>query len=368
MKIPENKTYTLFGAVVLCDRVVPRGALAVKDGVITYAGERDMLDKTVGEAFDLGDDYIAPGFVDIHCHAGGKYVTHVDPVRASRHHLEHGTTSMLCTIYRGFTTDEYLSFIEKIKEASENGCGNIKGVHLEGPYLNPRYGAQSSESGDRPVKENYMKLAATGMVKQWTSAPEVPGVFDFISDISKMGIVPSIGHSMASPEEVSEAVRRGAKLVTHLYDATGKSIEPTAFDGTIEVSFNTACLIQDDMYYELICDERGIHVRPEHVKLAAKCVGVDRLIGITDACEGEDENTDVNFVNGEIYGSLLTMDRVAKNIKSIGFTVPEVFRMTARTPAKVVGIDGVGELKAGFKADVLVLDGELDLKNVITSY
>ena len=364
----ENvKNYTLYGAVVLCDRVVMRGALCVRDGVIVYAGERDALAAPVGYEFDFGDRYIAPGFVDIHCHAGGTYATHVDPVRASRHHLEHGTTSMLCTVYRGFTTDEYLSFIEKIKDASRE-CGNIKGVHLEGPYLNPRYGAESSEAGDRPVKENYMKLAATGFIKQWTSAPEVPGVFDFISDISKLGIVPSIGHSSASPEEVAEAARRGAKIVTHLFDATGKSVEPTSYDGTIEVSFNTACLIQDDMYYELICDERGIHVRPEHIKLAAKCVGVDRLIGITDACEGESDETDVNFVNGEIYGSLLMMDKAAKNLLAVGFTVPEVFRMTSRTPAKVVGIEKVGELKEGYFADVLVLERDMTLKKVFTSY
>ena len=122
------------------------------------------------------------------------------------------------------------------------------------------------------------------------------------------------------------------------------------------------------MYYELICDERGIHVRPEHIKLAAKCVGVDRLIGITDACEGESDETDVNFVNGEIYGSLLTMDKVAKNLHAVGFTVPEVFMMTSKTPAAVVGIDAVGEIKAGNKADIIVLDPDFSLRRVITSY
>lgn len=360
------KTYTLTGAVVLCDRVVPRGALVVEDGVIKYAGEAEGA-CFLGEVFDFGDGYIAPGFVDIHCHAGGTVAVHDDPYRASRFHLEHGTTSMLCTIYRGFTTEQYLDFISKIKEASGE-CGNIKGVHLEGPYLNPRYGAEASESGDRPVKENYMKLAATGMIKQWTSAPEVPGVLDFISDISKLGIVPAIGHSSAGPEEVAEAYRRGAKIVTHLYDATGKSVEPTRFDGTIEVSFNAAALLQDDMYYELICDEREIHVRGDLVRLAAKCVGVDRLMAITDACEGESDETDVNIVNGELYGSLLTMDKVAKNVHALGFSVPEVFRMTSSTPSRVIGLDRVGELVEGYFADVVVVDRDFKLKEVITSY
>lgn len=361
------KDYTLYGTVVLRDRVVDDGAVSVKDGKIVYAGERAALPEVIGMARDLGTKVIAPGFVDIHCHAGGVYSVHVDPYRASRHHLEHGTTSMLCTIYRGFTTDEYLEFIDRIKAAMPE-CGNIKGIHLEGPYLNPRYGAEASEEGDRPVRENYMRLAATGMIKQWTSAPEVPGVHDFISDIASCGIVPAIGHSSAGTADVTEACRRGAKIVTHLFDATGKAVDPTTYDGTIEVSFNAACLIQDDMYYELICDEREIHVRGDLVRLAAKCVGVDRLIAITDACEGESDETDVNIVNGELYGSLLTMDRVAKNIRALGFSLPEVFRMTSTTPAAVIGLDGVGEIAPGYNADFVVLDGDFNVCDVITSY
>ena len=362
-----DKTYTLIGTVVLYDRVVTRGALCVKDGIVVYAGEREAAPGIDGKVYDVGDCIVAPGFVDIHCHAGGIYPVHEDPYKASHHHFIHGTTSMLCTIYRGFTTDEYLTFIDRIKAAMPE-CGNIKGVHLEGPYLNPFYGAEPSAEGDIPVRENYMKIAATGMIKQWTSAPEVPGVFDFISDISNCGIVPSIGHSSASPEEVSEVVRRGAKIVTHLFDATGKSVEPTRYDGTIEVSFNAACLLQDGMYYELICDEKEIHVRGDLVRLAAKCVGKDRLIAITDACEGESDETDVNIVNGELYGSLLTMDRVAKNIRALGFTLPEVFMMTSATPAEAIGLEMVGRLEEGYFADVLVLDDDFNVKSVFTSY
>jgi len=365
--VKSIKNHTLYGSVVLRDRVVLRGAIAVKDGVITYAGERDSLPEVTGEAIDFGERIIAPGFVDIHCHAGGIYPVHVDPYKASRHHLEHGTTSMLCTIYRGFTTDEYLEFIDRIKTAMPS-CGNIKGVHLEGPYLNPRYGAEASEEGDRPIKENYMKLAATGLIKQWTSAPEVPGVHEFISDIASCGIVPSIGHSSASPEDVAEAARRGAKIVTHLFDATGKAIDPTRYDGTIEVSFNAAALLQDDMYYELICDEEEIHVRGDLVRLAAKCVGKDRLVAITDACEGESDETDVNIVNGELYGSLLTMDRVARNVHALGFTLPETFAMTSTTPAKAIGLEKIGELKEGFFADAVVLDADFNVECVLTSY
>ena len=361
-----DKNYTLTGTVVLRDRVVPHGALSVRDGVIVYAGEREGAPVT-GRIYDAGDDMIAPGFVDIHCHAGGTAAVHEDPYRASRHHFEHGTTSMLCTIYRGFTTDEYLGFIERIRAAMPE-CGNIKGVRLEGPYLNPRFGAESSGEGDRPIKENYRKLAATGLVKQWTSAPEVPGVLEFISDIASLGIVPSIGHSSAGTADVSEAVRRGARIVTHLFDATGASVEPTRYAGTIEVSFNAACLLQDGMYYELICDEKEIHVRGDLVRLAAKCVGKDRLIAVTDACKGESRETDVNIVNGELYGSLLTMDRVAKNIRALGFSYDEVFGMTSATPAEAIGLEKVGRLEEGYLADVLVIDADFNVKSVFTSY
>lgn len=365
----QNKTYTLYGRVVLPCGVADAGQVSVKDGVIVYAGERNGAPRFDAEAFDLGDSYIAPGFVDIHCHAGGVVWAYEDPVKMAMYHLERGTTSVLCTLYRDFSHSELLCHINKIKSAMP-ACRTIKGVHLEGPYLNPSYGASAIDECERVEESRYCEIADTNVIKQWTYAPEVEGIERFSEYIVSRGIVPAIGHSCAAPRQVYDAVRRGAKIVTHLFCATGTTPEGKSYEGTIDVSFDMACLLCDGIYYEIICDRGGVHVRGDLVKLAAKTVGTDRLIAVTDACIGDDTDSasDINVVNGELYGSKLTMDSAARNLLALGFSVPEVFRMTSTNPAKAIKLERVGSLTKGFDADILVLDGGLNIKNIITSY
>ncbi len=360
-------TYTLYGKVVLPYSIIENGAVTVEDGKITYVGEKSELASPIGEVHDFTENYIAPGYVDIHCHAGGASWCHEDPEGMSSFHLAHGTTSILCTIYRGFTHEQLLSYVRKIKAAMATSK-SIKGVHLEGPYLNAKYGSCTVDEAQRVVKEEYMEIAAEGVVRQWTFSPEEEGTLEFVKDITNEGIVGAIGHSCASPEQVYAAYNAGAKLVTHLFDATGTAISPTEYDGTIEVSFDCAALLCDDMYYEIICDSKGVHVRGDMVKLAVKTVGVDRIIGVTDACTGDDSDTDINVVDGELYGSKLTMDKVAKNFRALGFTVPEVYRITSMTPASVCNIENVGKIEKGYNADLLILNEELDILKIFTSY
>lgn len=356
------KEYTLLGRVVLENEVLENGAVCASNGVITYVGEREGA-PLCGEVFDFEDKYVAPGFVDIHCHAGGEYWAHEDPVAMARHHKAHGTTSILCTIYRGFTNEEYLSFCDRVKEAMKEE-GIIKGVHMEGPYLNPKYGSETADEAEKIDRECYIPLAEKGIIKQWTFAPEVEGSEEFLLDIQKYGICPAIGHSCAAPEAVYDAARKGARLVTHLFDATGYSVSPTAYDGTIEVEFSFAAMLCDGLSYEIICDQNGVHVRPDHVRLLAKCCGVDSIVGVTDACTGDTSETDINVVNGELYGSKLTMDKAARNFKSIGFSIPDVFKICAKNPAKVIGLENTGSIKVGNAADLVVIDEDFNVRSV----
>lgn len=355
-------TTKYLGRVVLPDYVVDKGAVCVSDGVITYSGS-EYLSPEADVIVDHSGKYIAPGFVDIHCHAGDEVYCHEDPVKMSRYHLAHGTTSLLCTLYRDLTHIQLIEGIEKIKSAMSE-CTNIAGIHMEGPYLNPKYGAHVADSCNVNPDE-YNEYIASGIVKQWTSAPEVDGVMELISQLSKSGIVPAIGHSMASPEEVREAHRRGARIVTHLFDATGASISPSRYDGTIETTFDVAALVCDNFYHEIICDKGGIHVRPDMVRLAIKAAGIDRIVAVTDCCAGGiDDGSDVNIENGELNGSKMTMDQAARNFFALGLTVPEVFRVTAANPAAAVRLDYAGTLSAGKRGDLLVLDNELNLEKV----
>lgn len=355
---------SLSGNLVFPDRI-EKGRIAVDNGRIVSICPISHAPLSEKE-LDCGEDYISPGFVDIHCHAGGDWWAYENPEKMARYHLRHGTTGLLCTLYRDVPREKIFRTAEKVKELMQAGS-NILGLHLEGPYLNPEYGSGSVGcAGEKVDPKQYLPLADTGVIRQWTFAPEVEGTDVFLKDIVSRGIVPAIGHSSASPGQIAAAEKGGARIVTHLFDATGTSISPTRYDGTIEPSFNCGALICEHLYYEIICDRGGVHVRPELLKLAVKTVGIDRIVGVTDACTGDpEENADVNFVNGELMGSKLTMESVARNFYALGFSVPEIFRMVSFNPAKAIGMENeIGSLAIGKRADLLVLDENLNLKNV----
>lgn len=354
--------YTIYGTVVIGDKVITDGAVAVEKGIIVYSGERAGA-PLIGEAVDYKGALIVPGFVDIHCHAGGEYWCYEDPRAVADHHLAHGTTSMCETLYRDMSIDETVDAIARIREAMDD-CKNIIGVHLEGPYLNPKYGAMVEDREVVADPDEYMRLFEDGTVIHVSFAPEVKGTDGLLNVLKEKGIVPAIGHSMASYEDVSRAVEGGVKNVTHLFDATGAAISPTRWDGTIEVDFNAATLLCDGLCYELICDEKGVHVRPEMVRLAAKTVGIDNLIGITDACTGTTDDTDINFLNGELNGSKLTMNRVFRNFVSYGFTLCDAVKFTSSNASRLMGLSDRGSLEKGKIADICVLDENYDIIKV----
>ncbi len=356
-------TYTLYGTVVTDGCIIESGAVAVENGTILYAEAREHA-PVIGEVEDLTGCVLLPGFIDIHCHAGGEVWCHEDPHAVAEYHLKRGTTGLCCTLYRDLGTDGILAAQEKVKAAMKDSP-SILGVHLEGPYLNPRYGAKPSDKPLFADPKEYIPLLETGIVRHATFAPEVEGTDQFLTDLLRLGIVGSIGHSEASPEAVRRAADRGARCVTHLFDATGSSISPTRWDGTIETDFNAAALLCDDLYYEIICDSMGVHVRREMLQLTKKLVGASRIIGITDACGGPGSTGDVNFEDGELNGSKLTMDQVAKNFYAAGFSLSEIAMVTAGNAAKLLGIYGeTGSLEQGKRADIVALTKDFTVKRV----
>lgn len=356
--VTYSSDFALRGRLLTKGEVLEDGALLVRNGIIVYAGAMAGAPEV---DYTPVDGILAPGFVDIHCHAAGQVFAHEDPEAVAEHHLNHGTTAMLLTLYRDLGFERTLQALEEIKNRMPV---NVLGAHLEGPYLNPRYG--TGHGGTVQVnKDEYIRLAETGIIRQWTCAPEVEGVTEFIRYIKAQGIVPAIGHSEASPEQVFEAEKAGAGIVTHLFDATGCSRSQTRWAGTLETDFSTAALVCDDLYYEIICDREGVHVRPEFVKLAMKAAGLDRIVAITDCYVGPEDGSDVNFNGTDLSGSKLTMDAAARNFKALGLSLPEVFQVVAENPAKAIGMERtVGSLTEGCRGDVLVVDEDINILSI----
>lgn len=352
----------ILGDLVLPDRVLRGGAVVVADGIIEYAGPADGV-ALPDDQIQAGDRLVAPGFVDIHCHSGGDAMSHDDPEAVAAYQRRFGTTGLLLTFYRNLSDDEVLEGLRKIKACP---APSILGVHMEGPYLNPEYGSKKQPFADVDPAF-YRQVIDSGLVRQWTYAPEMPGTSAFAREIAAAGIVPAIGHSAASPAEVDQAVRDGARIVTHLMNATGSSISPTRYGGTIEVSFDIAAMRHNNVFFEVIFDRECIHVRREMVEFILKACGVDFVVGITDCMAGgTDDGRDVTIENGALCGSRLTMSSVARNFLSLGLPLHDVFKVVSRNPARAIGMDDcVGSLLKGRRADLLLIDAELNNVEVV---
>ena len=359
------KQYAVLGRVFAADVLYERGAVVIEGEKITAVGDRNamVLPETV---VDYGDRLVLPGFVDIHCHGfpGGR--CHTSAESFADYHLKHGTTGLLGSIYRTLSHTDTLAGIELIRNAMLK-YKNLLGVHMEGPYINPQFGSNALD-GMRPVKkEEYTELFETGLIRQMTVASEMEGTDELFPAMARYGVVPALGHSAASPEDVKRAVSMGASIITHLGDATGCSIVPTRCGGTKEVDFDAAALTCDGLYYELIVDSQGIHVRHDMVRLVAKTVGIDRIVAITDRTQGYDdeEGNDLEFIDGELNGSTMTMDRACRNLQKIGFSLCDIVRMTAENPARAIRVfDRMGSIARGKLANLVICDNDFNLTAV----
>ncbi len=180
--------YTLYGTVVVGDKIFSDGAVVVENGIIVYSGERGDAPVS-GDAVEYKDALIVPGFIDIHCHAGGDYWFFEEPAKVAEHHLAHGTTSMCATLYRDLSIEDTVKAITDIRAAMKENS-NIIGVHLEGPYLNPKYGSMIVDGEVSAAKSDYACLFEDDTVVHVSFAPEVSGTDELLAYLCEKGIVP----------------------------------------------------------------------------------------------------------------------------------------------------------------------------------
>ena len=84
--------------LVMKDHLIPDAVIFIEDGKISGFGEmRGTKIPEDCEIIDAEGAYVGPGLVDIHCHAGDGVFFTEDAAVASRHHLKHGTTTILPT-------------------------------------------------------------------------------------------------------------------------------------------------------------------------------------------------------------------------------------------------------------------------------
>lgn len=348
--------------IVLEDKVI-YGSLTTENDRITEVSENPSDSP---EAIDLHGMYLAPGFVDVHCHGSGDFWFFDEPEKASEYHLREGTTSLLCSMWRNAGTYSYEKSVLNVKNAMGNDS-NIRGVHMEGPYLDPEYGSEGGTA--YPVNpEEYTHLIdiSDGVIKTWCFDPVQEGAHDFAVVASNAGIKLSVCYSKATPEQIEEYVPLGLTVGNHILCGSGN---PKArFVGTREPGSDVFVLCDDRMTAEVIADSMGAHVRPYFLKFIYKCKGADRICLVSDCCAGGDTHgSDINVIDGELYGSRLTLSVAVRNMKMhTDASITELIKMASTTPAKTVGLYSErGSIEKGKVADLVVLDENLNVKAVM---
>ena len=181
----------------------------------------------------------------------------------------------------------------------------------------------------------------------------------------------TMGHSKATAAQCRKVKKYGLKLQTHHNDS-GKA--PGRAQGTMGAGCDEFALYDPDIYAELICDSRGIHVDPYMLRLIRKIKGDDRIILISDrTCyngpipPGYEGVTDLNFDDvGEIAGSKLSLDVACCNfMKHTGASIVDVFKVASYNPARAVGFTDRGEIRCGLKADLVFVNQKMHIHKVI---
>jgi N-acetylglucosamine-6-phosphate deacetylase len=379
-----NRLAIIGGTVVTPQRVIENGNVLCEDGKLVFAGAAfDSAPEPGSQIVEAKGKVVMPGFIDTHFHgSGGDDVMANGSAgirRISRALLQYGTTGFLATTIAA-RHDALLRSIEDTIAAETKGeaeRAEILGLHIEGPYLNPKFKGAQPEWGIRdPNFDECRELleAAAGRIKIMTLAPELPGGLELIRFLRAGGVAASIGHSDADYDTVLAAIESGATRATHLYNAMSGVHHR-------KPGMAAACLNEPGIHAELMCD--GVHVDPRMVQLAWKAKGRDGITLITDATAAQGMGDGVytlgdfqiqvrgplcTLMDGvTIAGSVLTMNIAARNaMKFTGMNLIDAAYTASLLPAQVCGVATMkGSIEAGKDADIVILNPDFSVSQTV---
>jgi len=363
------------GTVYTPTEVIPGGAITIEGGIIQTVGSADAvaLPEQV-ERIDANGGSVIPGFIDLHFYGcGGHALSQVGRIAEDLAAISDmlprwGTTSYLISLEIS-DPPTLMRALEATADAiaAQQGGAQPLGIHLEGPFLDPRkpgaFPPEVLRAPDVDEVENYLR-AAKGYIRLVTLAPNLPGSRMVARQLAEAGVLSSLGHTDASYEEAASALSGDFSLVTHIFNAmSGLHHRRPGVVG--------AALTSDKAMVMLICD--GIHVHPAAVQMLFRVLGPDRLVLVTDAMSGTGLGDGVyqlfgqrvtikdgkaTLSDGTIAGSVLTMHRAMTNVQDFtGCALADALRMVSLNPASVLGLArNKGRIAPGCDADVVVLD------------
>ncbi len=351
---------------------ITSSSLSIINGIIS-----DIGDMNAASYPQLKDGLIlVPGFIDEHIHgANGADAMDADPEslkKISQAVLQEGTTSFLFTTMteRRDSISSSLAVIADFIAKGDYGATPL-GVHLEGPFISEKFaGAQDPDYILEPDIDALREFicASRSSIKMLTMT-YTDNCNEFVSEVMRHGVVPSLGHTDCTAQEAHRAIELGIRCATHIFNAMkGFHHKDVGAAGALMCDDRASC--------ELICDLR--HVCADAIKLLYKCKGKDKIILITDSMEakylpdGEYALGDnkvfakdgvATLANGTLAGSVLKLNEAVRNVKSVlDISLEDAIDMATLNPARNLKIDkNKGSVAAGKDADFAVIDQDLNV-------
>jgi N-acetylglucosamine-6-phosphate deacetylase len=354
--------------------------LVVNAGIISSIKKAHLSPLTADAELD---GLVCAGFIDTQVNGGGGVLFNYEPsistlVTMMQAHSKYGTTAMMPTLITD-SSEVMKAAADAVADAITEGVQGILGIHYEGPNLSKEKRGIHPSDYVRAVSDTDLATFTRSDIGKVlvTIAPENLAP-DVITDLVTQGVVVSLGHSGATVEQALGAIQAGATCTTHLFNAMSglTAREP----GLINIALSDVRVTSG-----LIADLH--HVHPQNCALAYQCIGADRLMLVTDAMAhvGSDLQTlpwldstitrmegKLTLEDGSLAGSCLDMNSAVKNMYDLLKQQPRwnnaddllanVLNMASQVPARLLGIEDIGKLKSGNRADFLLLDDNMRLK------
>lgn len=368
---------TLFFAdrIITPDTEVRNAAIHVRNGMIVDIVSPSPSRRDGISVHDFEDCTLVPGFIDTHIHGAMGRET-IEGKREAldtigRYLVTHGVTGWLPTTIAA-PLDEIAQAFQTVRDARDKptpGTARVLGGHMEGPYIHAGRRGGQREPFIRAIDVNECLDLCTDVVRVVSMAPELEGGLELVKTLADRGIRPSVGHSDATYEQVIAAVPMGLCSVTHGFNA----MSPLHHRQPGVVG---AALAEPSLDVEVIADL--VHVHPGAIRVLLKAKTVDRLLLVSDSIPAAGlpdgdyprggrimfiRNGEARLENGTLSGSTTNMAAEIQNLVKAGLvSLPEAVGMASVNPAERLGIgDRYGRLKAGYAADFVALNENLDV-------
>jgi N-acetylglucosamine-6-phosphate deacetylase len=369
------------------DSITENADVLCKNGKIFGVYEGGVKEGKVkaDQVYEGSGKYLAPGFIDMHIHGARNILAETGPkelTELTRILPQYGVTGFLPTICPCPSLEEDIELLKKLSAAVSEGT-EVLGFMMEGHFLSLT-GAITNVGGDVDPIEKAEALieAAAPYDLVFAISPEFEGIIDVLPVLTRSGMPAFITHTAATDKQTLAAIDAGATHATHFFN-----VFPYVKDkeggvrrsGAVEAIFS-----RKECTVDFILD--GEHVEPLIVKMALVCKGKDSVCLVTDAntsaglppgkyrgignlpvevaYEGGPARLVKEPEKGGLVGSGLTLDLAVKNaIKMLEVDLCQAVRMVSTNPARVIKMDDKkGRIKAGYDADMVLLDDELNVQ------